>query len=270
VEFGLKYYGARFYDSAVGRFVSADTVIPQSQGTQAYDRYAYTSNNPIKYTDPTGHFICILSCLILPAFALGPDLRGLGYVQDNVHTVNAVVAAGMSVQSNYYGPWDNYSAIADSIGPAQLMPEEVASLNGDPLNADDAAIGMGNRIANVVNACPGKCSDTDRLIIAALASNYPGFNAQSAAQLPRIVDPSTGKKVIDWGGYLSNNGDNSSDPLARFRQWGSGLNYDTELILKLYMLDLQWLLDHGYILPEGFDDADFTEIEGYYSDEETE
>ncbi|WKZ50317.1 MAG: RHS repeat-associated core domain-containing protein [Anaerolineales bacterium] len=57
VEFGLKYYGARFYDSAVGRFVSADTVIPQSQGTQAYDRYAYTSNNPIKYTDPTGHRI---------------------------------------------------------------------------------------------------------------------------------------------------------------------------------------------------------------------
>jgi len=53
VEFGLKYYGARFYDSAVGRFVSADTVIPS--GAQGLDRYAYTNNNPINYTDPSGH-----------------------------------------------------------------------------------------------------------------------------------------------------------------------------------------------------------------------
>ncbi|MCZ2290051.1 MAG: hypothetical protein LC138_14555, partial [Anaerolineales bacterium] len=42
-----------FYDSAVGRFVSADTVIPG--GTQGYDRYAYVYNNPLRYNDPTGH-----------------------------------------------------------------------------------------------------------------------------------------------------------------------------------------------------------------------
>ena len=53
VEFGLKYYGARFYDSAVGRFVSADTVIPG--GTQGYDRYAYANNNPCLFVDPSGH-----------------------------------------------------------------------------------------------------------------------------------------------------------------------------------------------------------------------
>ena len=55
-EFGLKFYGARFYDSAVGRFVSADTVIPG--GTQGYDRYAFTYNNPLRYVDPSGHNPC--------------------------------------------------------------------------------------------------------------------------------------------------------------------------------------------------------------------
>jgi RHS repeat-associated protein len=55
-DFGLMFYNARFYDSQLGRFTSADSIIPESQGVQAYDRYAYANNNPLKYTDPTGHF----------------------------------------------------------------------------------------------------------------------------------------------------------------------------------------------------------------------
>ncbi len=55
-SFGLYYYGARWYDPALGRFVQADTIVPEaSQGSQAWDRYAYVNNNPLRYTDPTGH-----------------------------------------------------------------------------------------------------------------------------------------------------------------------------------------------------------------------
>lgn len=54
--FGLMFYNARWYDSALGRFAQADTIVPtQSQGVQAWDRYAYVNNSPIKNTDPTGH-----------------------------------------------------------------------------------------------------------------------------------------------------------------------------------------------------------------------
>ena len=54
--FGLMFYNARWYDPQLGRFAQADTIIPeQSQGTQAWDRYAYTNNNPLRYTDPSGH-----------------------------------------------------------------------------------------------------------------------------------------------------------------------------------------------------------------------
>ena len=47
------FYQSRFYDSQLGRFTSADTIVPA--GVQGYDRYAYVNNSPVNFTDPTGH-----------------------------------------------------------------------------------------------------------------------------------------------------------------------------------------------------------------------
>jgi RHS repeat-associated protein len=53
---GLLFYNARWYDPAAGRFIQPDTIIPG--GVQGLDRYGYVSNNPIRYTDPSGHKAC--------------------------------------------------------------------------------------------------------------------------------------------------------------------------------------------------------------------
>jgi RHS repeat-associated protein len=52
---GIYHYGARFYSPYINRFLSADTIIPG--GVQGYDRYAYVNNNPLRFTDPTGHMM---------------------------------------------------------------------------------------------------------------------------------------------------------------------------------------------------------------------
>jgi len=52
---GLYYYGARYYDPVIGRFISPDTLVPNPANPQAFNRYSYVLNNPLKYTDPTGH-----------------------------------------------------------------------------------------------------------------------------------------------------------------------------------------------------------------------
>jgi len=57
-SFGLYFYNARWYDPALGRFIQADTIVPGAGNPQAWDRYAYTSNNPVKYIDPSGHKVC--------------------------------------------------------------------------------------------------------------------------------------------------------------------------------------------------------------------
>jgi RHS repeat-associated protein len=52
---GLYFYGARWYDSALGHFIQPDTLVPDAGNPLDYHRYGYTRFNPLKYTDPTGH-----------------------------------------------------------------------------------------------------------------------------------------------------------------------------------------------------------------------
>jgi len=52
---GLYYYGARYYDPALCRFITADSIVPDGHNSQKLNRYAYTLNNPVKLVDPTGH-----------------------------------------------------------------------------------------------------------------------------------------------------------------------------------------------------------------------
>lgn len=47
------FYNARWYDPYLGRMAQADTIVPA--GVQGLDRYAYSNNNPLNYTDPSGH-----------------------------------------------------------------------------------------------------------------------------------------------------------------------------------------------------------------------
>lgn len=52
---GIYHYGARFYSPKIGRFISADSIVPGYSDTQSYNRYSYANNNPILYNDPSGH-----------------------------------------------------------------------------------------------------------------------------------------------------------------------------------------------------------------------
>ncbi len=55
---GLYFFQARFYDASLGRFLSADTIVPNSNNPQSFNRYTYVGNNPVKRIDPSGHVEC--------------------------------------------------------------------------------------------------------------------------------------------------------------------------------------------------------------------
>jgi len=54
---GLYDYRARWYEPTLGRFVQPDTLVPEPGNPQDLNRYTYVRNNPLKYTDPTGHYL---------------------------------------------------------------------------------------------------------------------------------------------------------------------------------------------------------------------
>ena len=47
--------GARWYDPEIGKFTQPDSIIPHPGNPQSFNRYSYVINNPLRYTDPTGH-----------------------------------------------------------------------------------------------------------------------------------------------------------------------------------------------------------------------
>jgi RHS repeat-associated protein len=51
---GLDYMHARYYSSGLGRFLSVDPVPGTVGSSQSWNRYAYSLNNPVLFTDPTG------------------------------------------------------------------------------------------------------------------------------------------------------------------------------------------------------------------------
>jgi RHS repeat-associated protein len=54
-ETGLDYYNARYYDPHIRRFIQPDDVVQDIYNPQALNVYSYALNNPLRYTDPTGH-----------------------------------------------------------------------------------------------------------------------------------------------------------------------------------------------------------------------
>jgi RHS repeat-associated protein len=64
-ESGLDYFGARYYSSSLGRFMSPDwsakeEPVPYAKlsNPQSLNLYAYVGNNPLSGVDPDGHFGC--------------------------------------------------------------------------------------------------------------------------------------------------------------------------------------------------------------------
>ena len=53
---GLDYLRARYYDSQGGTFLSEDSYPGEATDPLSQNRYSYVQNNPVNYTDPSGHF----------------------------------------------------------------------------------------------------------------------------------------------------------------------------------------------------------------------
>ena len=75
---GLAFYNARYYDPATARFITPDSIVPNPNDGQDYNRYTYVRNNPVKYSDPTGNFVVLIPVGAIAVAAISTAV--VGYV----------------------------------------------------------------------------------------------------------------------------------------------------------------------------------------------
>ena len=51
-------YRLPHYQPYLNHFTQPDSIVPDPSNSQAWDRYAYALNNPVRYKDPSGHNYC--------------------------------------------------------------------------------------------------------------------------------------------------------------------------------------------------------------------
>lgn len=79
-EIGLYNFRARLYDPELGRFISADTIVPEPGNLQSLNRYSYCYNNPLIYIDPSGHWgwEAVFAAVIIGAIIGGATAAAAG------------------------------------------------------------------------------------------------------------------------------------------------------------------------------------------------
>jgi RHS repeat-associated protein len=89
---GLSYYGARWYDAKLARFLTPDSIVPDTANPQDWNRYTYVRNNPAKLIDHSGHCptppqemgatICIALFIKPPSISAAPGITVHGDGRD--------------------------------------------------------------------------------------------------------------------------------------------------------------------------------------------
>ena len=82
-EVALIYMRARYYVPGVGRFASADSIVPFVSNPQTLNRFSYCIGNPLVLTDPTGHY-----------FSLEGRSDGLGFRTDTNGDIYWIIQGG--------------------------------------------------------------------------------------------------------------------------------------------------------------------------------
>lgn len=110
-------YKARFYSPALGRFVQPDTIIPDHSDPQSWNRFGYGLNNPVIYSDPTGHFPWLAAvALVVIAVMLSGDS-----VDPAIVRANAIADSHQQLIADRYSALVANSNIDDLEKSARLI-----------------------------------------------------------------------------------------------------------------------------------------------------
>ena len=174
-ETATVYLRARYYDPSTGRFISRDSYAGKLNDPLSLNLYTYCANNPIYYSDPTGHIAGVDDAIIAGAFiaasivslaattlsqpavqeGLSTTINKASYfVEDAVENTTSLLASALTtigcgiaeltgissapVLSAPTGLMSEFSTTIDSEANPYLAPWLYASMGSQSIAKDDA------------------------------------------------------------------------------------------------------------------------------------
>jgi RHS repeat-associated protein len=207
---GLYFYGARYYDPEIGRFITADTIVQAPYDPQSLNRYAYCRNNPLNYVDPSGHWfwgVVIFICAMAAAGAV----------------VNVAIAGAAGQITSWTAFWAAMGAGAafgatTAIG---LLSPAAGFFTSSIWGAAVLGVFAGAAAGAAGSAAAGNFSWGAVGMSAAISGVTCGFGRSSVGQaLGKAIGKGVGK--LPFGQHIQNAGRAVSDKMSQLYQAAKG------------------------------------------------
>ena len=234
---GLVNLRARAYDPSLGAFLSRDAFGGLSTMPLTGNRHAYASGNPLRFTDPSGHFISVgqdflsfawLSqdpvALITPAIEDGPGIGGM--VEGGLDVAGFVPGIGDAIDlgraafdfARYLATGDRGALVQAATGAAAAIPfvgslgregarhaDEVADIAGmgarrgdDALDAADLGARRGGARLDTGGSPVGPACSFDGATGVLMADGSTRpISGVEVGDRVVAVDPATGERTIE-------------------------------------------------------------------------
>ena len=210
----LTDYVARFYSPALGRFISADTIVPGAGNPQAFNRYMYVLGNPLRYTDPTGHFCwpCLLVFFAGVATSLTSDVTDSRIVKGERRGDEELSWLGPALMVAGAGGQALFPAIATHCaqGKCQIAGQVAANVtkaacaDGDCTNESNASAQAANAAAQSVAKLTPELEKAQELARGALERTRPDKIASQLMSKQKIFGAPKGNPEDLSNPYVQN------------------------------------------------------------------
>jgi RHS repeat-associated protein len=192
---------ARYYDPALARFLTPDTVNADPGDPQQLNRYSYVRNNPVRSNDPSGH--CLGWLWGAPDCRLARsvnelDVEGaLDNVQTGLDVAGMIPVAGEALDLVNAGI---SAARGDTVGAA-LSLAAMAPIGGQAASVGKLTVKYGDEAAAVlahadaVVPALSRSGDEAAAAMCSFSADTPVITAAGAVAIGAVV---TGTHVLAW------------------------------------------------------------------------
>ena len=150
---GLYFYEARYYDAVLGRFISTNSIVPDPTNPQAFNRYSYVFNNPLRFIDPLGMKPCqVDGCVGEDIFTLPEVLVQDTHITPSENTRSSEgTDSGTPFGTSSPGPFLSSPPSSESETLPSAACCDLTDVIGAPLRGIKAGIGIFGIIGGIKN-----------------------------------------------------------------------------------------------------------------------